>query len=256
MDLRDYQKAMMDAIYADNSALLTHVSANERLTAAAAIEVYKGSVHSNLIAVMGDIYPVLKKLLGDEFFDAMSARFVGLTPSRSASLDDYGVDLPEFIEQFAPLHDYPYMADVARLEWAWHELFHAEDETPGDFSSLSGLTAQQQERLVFKPVKALRLLVSDYPIDCIWQANQPDNEDNTVELLPGAFSVAVFRDGLSVLVTRLSADEVAFVEACQKGMAFSDIAMAWDEARGDVQGDVQEVLVGLIEKKILLGFEA
>ncbi len=51
----------------------------------------------------------------------------------------YGDGLPAFIESFAPLADVPYLADVARIEAAWTNAYHAADAAPATLESIASL---------------------------------------------------------------------------------------------------------------------
>ena len=70
-------------------------------------------------------YPVTRRLVGDDFFRAMARAFVAAQKPRSPVLIHYGADFPAFVEAFEPAREIPYLTDVARLENAWVEAYHA-----------------------------------------------------------------------------------------------------------------------------------
>jgi hypothetical protein len=60
-------------------------------------------------------------------------------PPRSPVIFEYGGSFADFLERFEPLAGYPYLPDVARLERAWLDAFHAADADPlqaGDLGAI------------------------------------------------------------------------------------------------------------------------
>src|SRR6266576_6442706 len=75
-------------------------------------------------------FPVVEKIVGEEFFAAMARVFVLKQPPRSPLLAIYGDEFAAFIATFEPARELPYLADVARLEAARTHSYHAADATP------------------------------------------------------------------------------------------------------------------------------
>lgn len=51
----------------------------------AGLDIYRNNVFYSLGQALGDIYPVIKALVGDEFFGAMAREFVRAGPRRSGA---------------------------------------------------------------------------------------------------------------------------------------------------------------------------
>lgn len=148
--------------------------------------VYRNNVMVGLIEGLRDAYPVVCRLVGDEFFRAMAAIFARANPPRSPVMLEYGDGLAEFIAGFPPLAGLPYLPDVARLERAWVEAYHAAEWDADVGQSLH---------------PAVRLVRSPYPVFAIWQANRQKDRPDPMELTG---------QGENVLVTRLASQ----VRAC------------------------------------------
>ena len=69
-------------------------------------------------------------VLGAEFFEAAARMFVAEAPPRSAWLDQYGADFPDFLAQLPQAASVPYVSDLARLEWSVNLVLHASDAMP------------------------------------------------------------------------------------------------------------------------------
>src|SRR5690348_14950896 len=92
--------------------------------------VYRNNVTVSLIDALAAIYPAVQRLTGVEFFRAMARFHVRATPPTSPLLFEYGRDFPAFIAAYEPALPMPWLADVARLERAWLDAYHAEDAAP------------------------------------------------------------------------------------------------------------------------------
>ncbi len=141
--------------------------------------VYRNNVHTALITALADAYPVIQRLVGEEFFAAMAREFFLLEHERESTLALYGADFADFIEQFTPAASLPYLADVARLERARLEALHAADAAVIDASALP-TDGEQLLNMTFEPHPALRLLSSAHPVVSIWLANQADEPQNII----------------------------------------------------------------------------
>lgn len=145
--------------------------------------VYRNNVAGSLTEGLEAGFPVLQKLLGQEYFKAMAGVFLRQHPPKSRMMMFYGSEMPGFIEGFTPLAHLPYLADVARLEQALREAYHAADTVP---IALERLGAMAPERFMAARVRlapALRVICSDYPVWSIWQANT-NNDAKPVMMRP------------------------------------------------------------------------
>lgn len=176
-ELHELQRMFRDAMFGDQDALSAVgnlVRPSGRLTGEEHVRIYRQTVLGTLTGSLGNIFPVTRRLVGEQFFDAMAARYIPSAPSRSPDLADYGASFPQFIREFAPAAELPYLGDVAILEWYWHRAFHAEDDPGLDSQALQIAATRDADRIVFRLPASATLLESAFPIRRIWQSNQPD----------------------------------------------------------------------------------
>ncbi|MBR7793513.1 putative DNA-binding domain-containing protein [Undibacterium sp. FT147W] len=76
-------------------------------------------------ATLKNAYPVLHQLVGDVFFRQMATEYGYAYPSKSGDLNEFGAELPLYLATSECNADYPYFADVARLEWQLHRSYYA-----------------------------------------------------------------------------------------------------------------------------------
>ena len=176
--------------------------------------VYRNNVAGSLTEGLEQSFPVLKKLLGEDYFKAMAGVFLREHPPRSRLMMFYGADMPAFLEGFPPLAHLPYLADVARLEQALREAYHAADAPPVSTERLGALSpdAFLTARLHLAP--ALRLVASRFPIWSIWRANTQSEAPAPVMR---AEAVVILRPEFDAMPHLLPVGGLAFLEALIAG---------------------------------------
>jgi hypothetical protein len=136
--------------------------------------VYRSNQLMNLSTALQGAYPVVAKLVGQDFFAGMTREYSRQAPSTSGDLNQFGASLPAFVEQFAPVTHVPYLPDLARLEWMVHRAFYAADHARLDTSRLAGVPANDQSQLQFRLHPACALMRSEYPVARLWEIHQDD----------------------------------------------------------------------------------
>jgi hypothetical protein len=162
--------------------------------------VYRNNVVHSLVAVLADSFPVVRQLVGDEFFGAMARLYLVEHPPASALMHRYGAGLPAWIADFEPATALPYLADIARLEWSRLCAFHAADAEPVEIQALIALM-QAPERLASAPLAlhpSLAVVRSAHPVVSLWSAHQQDDATRDAQLsglrMGSAEAALVFRD--------------------------------------------------------------
>ena len=137
--------------------------------------LYRGNLTATWDKVLSAAYPVIRQLVGEEFFTALSRAFGMANPSTDADLNNFGADFPVFLASFEHVAQFPYLPDMARFEWALHRQHFAPDAAVVTAAQLGSLdpTRFEQTRASLHP--ACSLFKSDWAILPLWQAHQPDS---------------------------------------------------------------------------------
>ncbi len=114
------------------------------LTGARRLQVYRNNTVLNLTGALAAVYPVTRRLVGEGFFQYTAACYIARHPSRSGDLHEFGEHFPLFLQSFAPVAALTYLPDVARLEWAYHQVFHAASHPPLDLAALARVPAERR----------------------------------------------------------------------------------------------------------------
>ena len=133
--------------------------------------VYRNNVVVGLTDAMESSFPVVSKLVGDEFFRAMCGVYVRRFPPTSPILSKFGSELPEFLETFPPAAGLPYLPDLARLENLLRESYHEADAAPVSADAISRIPSDELPRVRMRFAPSMRLLRSRHPVCGIWRAN-------------------------------------------------------------------------------------
>lgn len=244
-ELARFQNDFLLALYHPDSATTTPA------TVAALVEqpgfaVYRNTILKGCIDALEANFPVVARLVGSAWFRAAALPYVRAMPPTSVMLMDYGLDFPDFLTDFAPARELPYLADVARLDRCWTEAHMAADAPALDADSLATLTAEALGELQLCPHPATRWAWHpDQPIYALWRANREQ-----VHLDPDLPWV-----GDGALLTRAAHDGVvrwqaagpglcAFLDACAANRALAEAAQAALHAQPDL--DLARLLADLI----------
>lgn len=176
--------------------------------------VYRNNVVVGLVGALKDAYPVVHRLVGEEFFRVMGTYFVRRDPPASPILLRYSESFPDFLAIFEPVAHLPWLPDVARLERARLEAFHAAEAQPADVSTIDP-AGFGQLRLTLHP--ATRLVSSRFAARTIWQANLGDDPPAQIDPT-GPEDTLFLRPEAQVRALPLPPGGAAFVAALQKGL--------------------------------------
>jgi hypothetical protein len=193
------------------------------------LAVHRNNVVVSLVGVLADTYPVVRRLVGDEFFDAMARLHVCEHPPASPVMSEYGADFADWIAGFEPAAALPYLADMARLERARVTAYHAADAPPLDADALARCLDDPARlpslRLALHP--SLSVHASAHAVVSLWAAHQGDDDDAIGRVnLQRAESAVVLRQGDEVLVLPAAPADAMFVEQLRCGICLGDAAAA------------------------------
>jgi hypothetical protein len=172
---------------------------------------------AGLTETLKDAFPAVHRIVGADFFQAMARAYVVIEPPRSPILLDYGAGFPDFIRAFGPAAVLPYLADVARIERAWTEAYHAPEASPIDPMAFIAIAPDQLPaiRLVLHP--SLRVVRSQFPALKIWQMNVVGGVPAPVDLAAGGEDVLVVRPLADVEVRSIPKGSLEFIQALVDG---------------------------------------
>jgi hypothetical protein len=223
--LRELQIRVMNALLdASADAVPLVVPGDDALSR---LHLYRNNVRGNFLDGLSSTYPVVKRLVGDDYFRQAARDFQRRQPSRSGDLRHAGA---LFADHLADVHaaDAGYLADVARLEWLIQEALLGAEHAPLDLEKMAGVAPSAYDTLRFELHPALRLFESRYPALRIWEANVGEAEPEPIDLGQGGDRIIVMRHRLQLRFHRLSEGEFRFLDECRRGTSFAAAVEAAD----------------------------
>jgi len=209
-------------------------------SAARCYNVYRNNVTVSLIDTLASIYPAVQRLTGADFFRAMARFHIRETPL----LFEYGRDFPAFIEGYEHARSLPWLADVARLERAWLDAYHAADGTPLVPSELATIAPNRLASLVFTMHPATRVVRSPYAAVTIFAANRGTEAASTIDAsLPE--DALITRPDVDVAVQLLPPGGAVFLTCLMSGCMLAEATAAALEDAADF--DLATNIAGLFE---------
>jgi len=171
--------------------------------------IYRNTSASVLVTALQLAFPAVQHVVGPEFFEGAARLFAAEAPPRSAWLDEYGADFPQFLAQLAQAASLPYLPDLARLEWKVNLVLHAADAEALEIARLAILSEAELEDLRLEPHPAAQLLRCEFPADAVWHAVLARDDDAmaAIDLADGPVWLLVQRVRGEIHVARLSEPE-------------------------------------------------
>ncbi|WP_409268185.1 DUF692 family multinuclear iron-containing protein [Massilia sp. BHUDP2] len=209
------------------------------------LALYRGNLSAGWERALGEAYPVLRQLVGEEFFAGLARAYGKAAPSQAPDLANFGARFADFLAGFAPTAPYPYLPDVARLEWAVHRAYLAPDVAPLGLAALTAMSPQALDGARFTLHPSVSLLRSQWAIAALWQAHQPGGPPLPAHA-DAPCTVLVLRRGWRVEVVEESAAGVAALVRLAAGASLGaalDAALA-AVAAGEEAPDIGAMLQG------------
>jgi hypothetical protein len=212
-DLHEIQREFARFIQLGNAENIeTHI-VSAGLPAADRLGIYRNTARSATTAALRLTFPVVDRLVGGDFFDMATARFMLLHPPVAACLDDYGDLYPDFLSVLPEAASLPYLSDVARFEWALAVAAHAPDSPPAKAAALAEASPIAAEQLRFEPHPSVSMLLLTYPADRIADAvlSSDAGAMAAIDLTDGPIRLIVHRGPTGVEAERVNEQTYTFL---------------------------------------------
>ncbi|MEZ5583459.1 MAG: DNA-binding domain-containing protein [Candidatus Competibacteraceae bacterium] len=221
--LRRIQQRFSEAVFSTGDAGFNGQIKAGGFSGARRLQIYRNNTYSSLTESLQDTYPVVQRLVGEGFFRYAAHDYITEYPAASGDLHEFAKAFPDFLKRFEPAAQLPWLSDVARLEWLYEAVYYAAEHPPLDLNALAQIALERYGALKFVLAPASGLLASPFPVQRIWQVNQPDYPDEpTVNLDAGADWLLVLRNpALDVEIQALCAGEFTLLQSLADGHRFA-----------------------------------
>jgi hypothetical protein len=199
------------------------------------LQAYRANAGALAEKVLAAAFPTVALLIGPDASAGLARACWRASPPVRGDMAQWGEDVPAFIAADPQLASEPYLADVARLDWAVHQAEMAADGASP--TGLERLADGDPASLCLALVPGTTLLSSAHPIASIWQAHRPvpdglaaESGEDRFAMVRAAFAAGIGEHALVVRgggqwrasVLALPAPEAAFAAAVLAGRCLAD----------------------------------
>jgi len=214
------------------AATLVHLGG--RLSAVERLDVYADMYFYRIRDCLKDDFGAVAAVIGETAFHNLITDYLLVHPSTHFSLRYVGRHLPGFVATHALGLQWPYLADLAALEWAIMEAFDAADSEPITPAALTAVPPERWAELRFECTASLRVLRLDWPIHEVWAHAQRRQHLDGIE--PAPTVIRVWRQELRVFHRAVDVTEGTAREALTRGATFGDVCELIAAGAGEAVG--------------------
>jgi len=233
--LAKLQKEFWSALTDSDDAVVASICNDGRLDASDRLEIYRTNVRSLHVSVLMSVYPVCEKILGSDYFKQIAVKYFKQNPSRSVDLNEYGELFADFLQQLSQqrpeLTDYPYLADLAQLEWQIQKVYFAADNVKLDVLEFQKTYANNPGEIKFSLQEGMSILESEFPIAELWEVHQADSETFVSDMVNQHEYLCVFRNEYQVSIKKINVDMFRLISLMKNEKKLSEIADAYVDSQ-------------------------
>jgi hypothetical protein len=218
--LLELQMRLRRAVLGGDTAEIVAAIRGDGLDPAARLGIYRHHAFTTLGDALQGTFPVVCRLVDKRFFAYAAHEYLRKHPPHSRCLVEYGADFADFLVGFEPCQHLPYLADVARFEWALNIGATVREAAPLPAEMLAGVPSREAAYVALRLQPSLSYFASPWPIDAIWQANKED-EVPPIDITSGGASLEIRRAGEAVVWRRLDPGTFAFRTALADGLVLA-----------------------------------
>jgi len=209
----------------DVASLITDSS---RLDAESRLAVYADAYYARLIECLSEVFPMLRRTLGEEVFKDFAFDYLQSHPSRRYTLNVLGLQFPPFLAAHRPPRETDgapdwadFIIELARFEWAMYVVFDGpgtEDLPNFDTTALMSLAPESIDSRRLQLAPCVHLFHADFPVsDFFTSARKSPPEADLETPEPAPLYLALSRRDYLVRRHPLSRAEFAALEVLRDG---------------------------------------
>lgn len=166
------------------------------------LNIHYNNFRETLSDSLAGIFPALQAFVGDVFVRGALKEFCVAKPPEHASLIGYGAEFANFLKNHRVSEQLPYIADIARLEWALYSLQQVNEI----------LYNQNNSNRFYALSENVRLIKSQFPLMSLWSVAVGQLPPEAVHLDQGGQTVAALLRNGEISLLALDKKEKEFLE--------------------------------------------
>lgn len=222
--LANLQQSFQTHVMGEDEQILNHLVLPVRGTIHERLAVYSNAYDWRLIDALHQEYSLLAKLLGDEAFTELAEAFIDAYPSQFYSIAMFSEPLAQFLAEYTPYSEQPYLSELVQLMKALIISLEAADAPYLNFEALANVAEQNWPSLCFKFHPSVQYFSFNYNSYAIWKALVQEKSVPKVQMTKT--HCVVWRKGLQSYAVALTEVEALVLNLLQQGSCFADVCEA------------------------------
>jgi hypothetical protein len=218
MQLAKLQREFQDHVLRGEPQMLAHVIGTEAVPAETRLSIYSEGYRLRLIDALAGNMPRLQQLLGEHEFALLAQRYIDACPSTFRSIRWFGDRLAQSLERSHAAQ--PWLAELARWEWAIAAAFDASDAPSLEEADLGALAPDAWPGLTLQFHPSAQLLRMRTNAPALFKALADDGPAPEPVVLERPGSWLVWRQALKTQFRSLTESETATLALMRSGGTF------------------------------------
>lgn len=226
---RDFQRHVMHG----HERIVDAVESTPQVSAARRLGIYSEAYRLRLTDALASTLTRLQALLGEEEFAKVANEYIDLCPSTYPSIRWFGDRMPALLER--SYRHQPWIAELARWEWAVAASFDGADAEPIGVDTLGAVAPERWPSLQFEFHPSVQLMRMKTNAPLLYKALADDEPPPEGAKLDEPQPWLIWREGLTTQYRSLTVDEAAAMENVRTGGTFEslcDTLCGWHEPAG------------------------
>lgn len=226
-------EAAQQLINAGAGNLESVVTRSRKLEAADRLAIYANAYYARLLDCLGEVFPILKRTLGEELFNGFGFGYLQTYPSQSYTLQHLGQHFIAYLDETRPDSSdsdggdwTEFLIDLARLEWTIYNVFDGPGLERLEASELPDFIELSQANwldLLIQTAPCLQLLTVEYPVNDHYTALRASDDEIELDFPQlNRQHLAISRRDYIVRRYQLNATQYALLQALQQGLPLGD----------------------------------
>ena len=231
--LRELQRSFQSWVLGDASALPVTVAGTGAVSAETRLGIYADAIRLRFLEVLGQDYPGLHALAGDDEFRRLALAYVAAHPSHHPSIRWFGAHLPAYLRSTAPWRDHPVLGEMAQFEWAKGELLDAADSPVVGVEDIAAIAPDRWAGIRPRIKPAVRRLSLEWNVPSLWKALDGGDAPPPPARTERAVDWLLWRQDIVVRWRSIESDEAWALRRCDAGADFGSICAGLCERVGE-----------------------
>lgn len=252
------QQALLDALFARPRTVgaSPHSPTLHTAQSMRGLAAYQANGRALAARCLLAAYPVVAQLLGEQNLHGLASALWQRYPPVHGDLARWGDALPAFLASNEQLTDLPYLADVARVEWALHQAAGATD-ADHDLPSLARLATEDPSALTLALAPGTAVISSDWPVASLVNAHtwgQPELAEagRLVQQRVGE-SAVVWRQGFKPSMAPCSSCVADLLRALLAAVPLTEALACASTDQGTFNFDFADWLTQAVHSGLVIG---